>query len=49
VRRRDSEDRHDGIADELLDHSAVALEHRPRLGEVALHYAPKRFGVEPLP
>ena len=29
-------DRHDGVTDELLDHAAMALDHGPRGGEVAL-------------
>ena len=44
---RDAEDRHHGIADELLDRPAVPLEHRARLLEVARHHPLENFRVEP--
>ena len=45
----DAEDRHHGVADELLHRAAVPFEHRLRDGEVALHDAAERLRVEPLP
>jgi hypothetical protein len=39
---------HDGVADELLDHPAVALVHAPGRLEVAGHGAAERLGVEQL-
>jgi hypothetical protein len=41
-----AENRHDGIADELLDDASVALDHRPNLREVPRHDLADRFGVE---
>ena len=49
VRLRDAEDRHHGVADELLDRAAVPLEDRPRILEVAAHRRPHGLGVEALP
>ena len=46
VRARDPEDRHDGIADELLDRAAVALEDRARQGVVAAEDGPRDLRVE---
>lgn len=40
-----AEDGHDGIADELLDRSAVALDHLAHRGEVAAHDVPQRLRV----
>ena len=48
VQRRDSEDRHDGIADELLHRAAVSLERRPHRCEVPVQHLSERLGIEPL-
>ncbi len=39
------EDGHHGVADELLDRAAVALERRSHLVVVARHHAPHQLGV----
>ena len=49
VQARDPEDRHHGVADELLDGAAVALDHGGHLVEVAAHHAAECLGIEPLP
>ena len=49
VRLRDAEDRHHGVADELLHGAAVPLEDASRVLEVAAHRRPHRLRVEPLP
>jgi hypothetical protein len=46
VHHRDTEDGHDGVADELLDGAAVALDGLPHGAEVVGHDAPRRLGVE---
>ena len=46
VHDRDPEDAEDGVADELLDRAAMALEHRPRRLVIARPDAPERFRVE---
>src|SRR5439155_26201456 len=46
--RRAAEHRHHGVADELLDRPAVALEHGAHLAEVAGHDRAQYLGVEPL-
>jgi len=46
VERRDPENSHDGVADELLDGPAVTLQDRPRPIEVATQDGPQRFRVE---
>ena len=46
VHDRDPEDTEDGVADELLDRAAVALEHLPRRVVIARPDAPERFRVE---
>ncbi len=46
VDHRDPEHRHHGVADELLDGPAVALDHAAHHGEVAGHQGPERFGVQ---
>ena len=43
-----AEDRHDRIADELLDGSAVTLDGGPHRVEEALHHSSQRFRVEPI-
>src|SRR5713226_1210207 len=43
----DAEDRHDRIADELLDGAAVALQHLAPQREIPFHRAAKRLRVEP--
>ena len=48
VQVREAEDRHHGVADELLDGPAVALELAAHHVEVARHHGPKRLRVEPL-
>jgi hypothetical protein len=45
VRDRDPEDRHDRIADELLDRPLVPLDDRPEILEVAAHARPQRLGI----
>jgi hypothetical protein len=45
ARARHAEDGHHGIADELLHGSAVTLEDRAELLEVALHPRPHRLGI----
>ncbi len=49
VRDRDPEDRHDRVADELLDGPAVPLDDRAQVLEVAAHARTKRFGIGGLP
>ena len=44
---RDSEDRHDGVADELLDARAMPLERGARIVEVAGLELPERLGIQP--
>ena len=46
--RRDAEDGHHRVSDELLDHAAVPLEHGLHRIEVAPHHASKQLGVESL-
>ena len=46
VHDRDPEDGEHGVADELLDRAAVALEHRPRSLVIARPDAPERLRVE---
>jgi hypothetical protein len=46
---RQPEHGHHGVADELLDHPAVAFEHRLHLVEVAGQDLADRFGVQRLP
>ena len=46
VHTRDPEHRHDGVADELLDGSAVAFDRRLHLVEVAGHHPAERLGIE---
>ena len=48
VQAWDPEDRHDGIADELLHGSAVRVDHQLHLVEVAAHHAAKGLGVQVL-
>jgi len=48
VQRRDPEDGHDRVADELLDGAAVARERRLHRVEVARHHTPDRLRIEPL-
>ena len=48
VHDRDAEHGHDGVADELLDGAAVALDRLAHRVEVAGHDAPGRLGVEAL-
>jgi hypothetical protein len=48
VERRQPEDGHDSIADELLDRPAVTLELAAHLLEVAVHHLAQRLGVERL-
>ena len=45
---RQPEDRHDGVADDLLDRAAVRLEHRAHLVEVAGQDLAQRLRIEPL-
>jgi len=49
VRLRDAEDRHHGVANELLHRAAVPLEDSPRILEIAAHRGPHGLGVESLP
>jgi hypothetical protein len=44
----DSEDGHDGIADELLHRAAVTFEHPAGDCEVAFHHPSQRLRIEPL-
>src|SRR5207253_453863 len=46
VRHRCTEDRHDGISDELLDGATVAFEHGPQLYVVRIEHAAHGFGIE---
>ena len=46
VRHRCTEDRHDGIPDELLDGATVAFEHCPQLYVVRIEHAAHGFGIE---
>ena len=48
VERRQPEDRHDRVADVLLDRAAVVLQHRPHLVEVAGQHLSQRLRVERL-
>ena len=48
VQDRQAEDRHDRVADVLLDRAAVGLELGPHRVEVAGHQLAQRLGVEPL-
>jgi hypothetical protein len=45
VRNRDAEDRHDGVAHELLDRPAMALDDRAQVLEVAAHPRAERLGI----
>jgi hypothetical protein len=47
MQARDAEDGHHGVADELLDGSAVALEDRARRLEIPRHHPSQRLRVEP--
>ena len=49
VGRRDPEDRHDGVADELLHDATVAFDRLRHRREVPAHHAAERFRVQPLP
>ena len=46
VHDRDPEDAEDGVADELLDRAAVALEHRPRRLVIARPDTPERLRIK---
>jgi hypothetical protein len=46
---RNAEDLHDGIADELLDGSAVTLDRGAHRVEEALHHSSQRFRSSPAP
>ena len=46
---RDTEHRHDRIADELLDGATMALQHRPGPLEVPAHHQRQRLRIQPLP
>src|SRR4051812_14359055 len=46
---RESEHRHDGVADVFLDRAAVPGDRRAHRVEVARHRLPQRLGVELLP
>jgi hypothetical protein len=46
VKQRNAEDRHDGVADELLDRATVALQDRSGGREVARQGATHRFRIE---
>jgi hypothetical protein len=48
VQHRQAEDRHDRVADELLDGPAVCADHRPGLGVPAGHDLAEGLWVEPL-
>jgi hypothetical protein len=48
VRDRQAEDRHDGVADELLDRAAVPLEGRAHRLVPPREHAAQRLRVEPL-
>ena len=48
VHLRHTEDRHHGVADELLDRAAVTLDRGSRRLEVPRHRGARRFRVEPL-
>ena len=45
VRHRDSENRHDRIADELLDGATVTLEDHAEILEIQAHPTAQRFGI----
>src|SRR5206468_3819498 len=45
VHDRDAEDRHDGVADELLHGSPVTFQHAAGDGEVPLHHTPEGLRV----
>ena len=47
VHRRDAEDGHRRVADELLYDAAVALDRRARELEVAVEDPPKHLGIQP--
>src|SRR4029078_8645312 len=49
VRDRDSEDRHHGVADVILDRPTVALDHVAHAAKPALHRPHSRLGVAPTP
>ena len=49
VRDRDPEDRHDRVADELLDRAAVSLEDDAKVLEVAAHPRAQRLRIGRLP
>ena len=49
VRYRDAEDGDNGVADELLHRSVVALDRRAHRVEVAEHHIADRLGVDALP
>ena len=46
VHGRQAEDGHDRVADELLDHAAVPLEHRLHVVEVAREHLAQRLRVD---
>jgi hypothetical protein len=46
VELRDPEHRHHGVADELLDRTAVPFDHGRHLIEVSAHDTAERFGIE---
>ena len=48
VQRRESEHRHDRVADELLHGPAVVFDRRLHRVEVAGHHAPDRLRIEPV-
>ena len=45
VRHRDPENRHDRIADELLDRATMTLDDRAQILEIAAHTRPERFRI----
>ena len=49
VRRRHPEDRHDRIADVVLDRPAVTLDRITYAAKPPLHRPPQRLGIHPLP
>ena len=49
VEPRETEHRHDGVADVLLDGAAVAFQHRPHLVEIDVEHLAERLAVEPFP
>ena len=48
MRDRDPEDRHYRVADVVLDHPTVALDHIAHAAKPALHRPPQRLGIDPL-